>query len=357
MDHSVKVLNIPRRKSSQFLHQCSKIIVNRRRFENDELESLYQRYIFKLNQSSIFSVLILMILITLSLIVIELLSLSRWSPLIWSTTTSTSDAKSGWSTPQVASGFVSLTLVGVYHVLQLIILISLFIIIATSRAIRSGDAHILPLCYVILFLSAMFCVMNAPIDWPFVETATASDISDDAESSASASLSSPSWLESQVGIRPRWWSKGGQNASEGVWQIVFVTLLMYTMMPIQTRLAIIMGVLLSVCHTLAAIFMAREFLHLNIHQIMANCAIFIWVNCVGLFVHNLMETAGRKAFLDTRNCINARLEMEDENEKLERLLLSVLPQHVAMEMKADILSPRELGQFHKIYIQKHENVR
>ncbi|KAH9370332.1 hypothetical protein HPB48_006750 [Haemaphysalis longicornis] len=92
-----------------------------------------------------------------------------------------------------------------------------------------------------------------------------------------------------------------------------------------------------------------------------------------------MEHAQRKAFLDTRNCINARLHMEDENEKLvlmrgsflppvvvkrrfldvglpERLLLSVLPQHVAMEMKADIIAPRA-GQFHKIYIQKHENVR
>lgn len=40
----------------------------------------------------------------------------------------------------------------------------------------------------------------------------------------------------------------------------------------------------------------------------------------------------------------------------ERLLLSVLPQHVALEMKNDIMSPVE-GQFHKIYIQKHENVR
>lgn len=89
---------------------------------------------------------------------------------------------------------------------------------------------------------------------------------------------------------------------------------------------------------------------------MANAIIFLAVNLIGLFAHNLMEKAGRKAFLDTRNCINARLEMEDENEKLERLLLSVLPQHVAMEMKADILSPRELGQFHKIYIQKQENV-
>ena len=73
-------------------------------------------------------------------------------------------------------------------------------------------------------------------------------------------------------------------------------------------------------------------------------------------MHNLMEHAQRKAFLDTRNCIAARLEMEDENERLERLLLSVLPQHVAMEMKADIMSPVE-GQFHKIYIQRHENVR
>lgn len=40
----------------------------------------------------------------------------------------------------------------------------------------------------------------------------------------------------------------------------------------------------------------------------------------------------------------------------ERLLLSVLPQHVAVEMKQDIMSPVE-GQFHKIYIQRHENVR
>lgn len=42
----------------------------------------------------------------------------------------------------------------------------------------------------------------------------------------------------------------------------------------------------------------------------------------------------------------------------ERLLLSVLPRYVAMEMKADIESGRtETLQFHKIYIQRHENVR
>ncbi len=41
----------------------------------------------------------------------------------------------------------------------------------------------------------------------------------------------------------------------------------------------------------------------------------------------------------------------------ERLLLSVLPRHVAMEMKADINAKQEDMMFHKIYIQKHDNVR
>ena len=39
-------------------------------------------------------------------------------------------------------------------------------------------------------------------------------------------------------------------------------------------------------------------------------------------------------------------------------MLSVLPRYVAMEMKEDIESGRtETVQFHKIYIQRHENVR
>jgi hypothetical protein len=41
----------------------------------------------------------------------------------------------------------------------------------------------------------------------------------------------------------------------------------------------------------------------------------------------------------------------------ERLLLSVLPRHVAMEMKADIAGKPVDTQFHKIYIQRYENVR
>ncbi|KAK4321369.1 hypothetical protein Pmani_007815 [Petrolisthes manimaculis] len=90
-------------------------------------------------------------------------------------------------------------------------------------------------------------------------------------------------------------------------------------------------------------------------QLVANSVVAGAVNMAGVWLQQMMQAAQRKAFLDTRNCIAARLQMEDENDKLERLLLSVLPQHVALEMKADIIKPQE-SQFHKIYIQRHENV-
>ena len=35
-------------------------------------------------------------------------------------------------------------------------------------------------------------------------------------------------------------------------------------------------------------------------QLVANSLVFLAVNVVGLFVHNLMEHAQRRAFLDTR---------------------------------------------------------
>lgn len=51
-------------------------------------------------------------------------------------------------------------------------------------------------------------------------------------------------------------------------------------------------------------------------QLTANVIIFLAVNITGIYVHDRCEHAQRKAFMDTRNCIAARIEMEDENEKL-----------------------------------------
>ncbi|KAG1697724.1 Adenylate cyclase type 5 [Nymphon striatum] len=91
-------------------------------------------------------------------------------------------------------------------------------------------------------------------------------------------------------------------------------------------------------------------------QILANFFLFCAVNVVGVFTQYPSDKARRKAFLETRQCIKSRLTLQRENQKQERLLLSVLPRHVALEMKADIAGKPKDTMFHKIYIQKYENV-
>jgi len=190
------------------------------------------------------------------------------------------------------------------------------------RVIR--DHHLPLLCYAILLFAAAFCVIAMPMlatsgfDWP-VDT-----------------------REVMV---------------EGVWQIVFVIFLAYAMLPLKIWEAFVFSIALPIAHVAITGYHVYNghFKYLEYNQLSANIFIFVGINVAGIVINIMMERAQRRAFLDTRNCIAARLEMEDENEKLERLLLSVLPQHVAMEMKHDILQPVE-GQFHKIYIQKYENV-
>ncbi|CAG5122836.1 unnamed protein product, partial [Candidula unifasciata] len=83
---------------------------------------------------------------------------------------------------------------------------------------------------------------------------------------------------------------------------------------------------------------------------------YICVNVIGIFFHYPLEVEQRQTFSETRNCIIVRLETQKENQRQERLLLSVLPRHVALEMKADIAENKRESMFHKIYIQRHDNV-
>ena len=90
----------------------------------------------------------------------------------------------------------------------------------------------------------------------------------------------------------------------------------------RTWVAISYGVLLSCLHTIISIVVMDSELRLltQWQQLAANIIILLSVNLVDIFIHNLTEEGQRRAFLDTRDCIAARLEMEDENEKLVRTL-------------------------------------
>ncbi|KAM9501193.1 adenylate cyclase type 1b [Clarias gariepinus] len=141
----------------------------------------------------------------------------------------------------------------------------------------------------------------------------------------------------------------------GVWQLALVTFVAYALLPVRTLLAVTFGIMVAISHIVVTATSVTAKTHRLWRALVANTVLFTSVNLSGLFVRILTERAQRKAFLQARNCIEERLRMEDENEKQERLLMSLLPRNVAMEMKEDFLKPPERI-FHKIYIQRHDNV-
>ncbi|XP_071520790.1 uncharacterized protein [Panulirus ornatus] len=203
--------------------------------------------------------------------------------------------------------------------LALSLVLAALLVLLHSRVMR--NSYLMPTCYLLLALGAVLVALGLPL--------------------------------------PNTWTWVGwqllPTAGQGVWHAAFVTFVVYALTPVSTPMALIYGIVLPAVQVALAATLAIPFKQLHWQQLVANGVVASAVNVAGVWLQQMMQAAQRKAFLDTRNCIAARLQMEDENDKLERLLLSVLPQHVAMEMKADIIKPVE-RQFHKIYIQRHENV-
>uniref|UniRef100_A0A672L2Y3 adenylate cyclase n=1 Tax=Sinocyclocheilus grahami TaxID=75366 RepID=A0A672L2Y3_SINGR len=142
---------------------------------------------------------------------------------------------------------------------------------------------------------------------------------------------------------------------QGVWQLMLVIFVAYSLLPVRTLLAVLFGILVAASHFIVTATSVTARKPRVWTPLVANAVLLVGVNLSGVFVRVLTERAQRKAFLQARNCIQQRLQLEDENEKQERLLMSLLPRNVAMEMKEDFLKPPERI-FHKIYIQRHDNV-
>ncbi|CAM4678641.1 unnamed protein product [Leuciscus chuanchicus] len=145
------------------------------------------------------------------------------------------------------------------------------------------------------------------------------------------------------------------SASEGIWWTVFFIYIIYTLLPVRMRAAVITGAVLSTIHIIMAWRLNLEDYFLS-KKLCANAVILLCTNIIGICTHYPAEVSQRQAFKETRGYIQARIHLQRENQQQERLLLSVLPRHVAMEMKADINAKKEDMMFHKIYIQKHDNV-
>uniref|UniRef100_A0A3Q3DDC0 adenylate cyclase n=1 Tax=Hippocampus comes TaxID=109280 RepID=A0A3Q3DDC0_HIPCM len=137
------------------------------------------------------------------------------------------------------------------------------------------------------------------------------------------------------------------------WYLLFTLFATYTLLPLPLMWAMCAGSLTSALHLIVEIICFRN------DTVFAKGLLYLGMNTAGFFIHYLTDHSQRQVFLETRRCIEGRLKLEQENQRQERLVLSILPRFVALEMIADMslmddeLIPQE---FHKIYIHQYKDV-
>uniref|UniRef100_A0A7N6BES3 adenylate cyclase n=1 Tax=Anabas testudineus TaxID=64144 RepID=A0A7N6BES3_ANATE len=129
---------------------------------------------------------------------------------------------------------------------------------------------------------------------------------------------------------------------------LFIVFVVYTMLPFSMRGAIFASAITCFSHT-----------------ILANVIIFTCGNLAGAYHKHLMDLALKQTYQDTCNCIKSPIKLEFEKYQQERLLLSLLPSHIARVMKAEIIQrlqgpnfgrTESTNNFHNLYVQRHTNV-
>ncbi|NXL54262.1 ADCY3 cyclase, partial [Podilymbus podiceps] len=95
-----------------------------------------------------------------------------------------------------------------------------------------------------------------------------------------------------------------------------------------------------------------------LRQILSNVAIYLCAITVGTMSYYMADRKHRKAFLEARQSLEVKLNLEEQSQQQERLMLSILPKHVADEMLKDMKkdpSQKEMQQFNTMYMYRHEN--
>nr|XP_019579484.1 PREDICTED: adenylate cyclase type 8 isoform X4 [Rhinolophus sinicus] len=145
---------------------------------------------------------------------------------------------------------------------------------------------------------------------------------------------------------------------DGIGYVLFTLFATYSMLPLPLTWAILAGLGTSLLQVVLQLVIPRLAV-ISINQVVAQAVLFMCMNTAGIFISYLSDRAQRQAFLETRRCVEARLRLETENQRQERLVLSVLPRFVVLEMINDMTNVEDehlQHQFHRIYIHRYENV-
>ncbi|XP_051917280.1 adenylate cyclase type 4-like [Hippocampus zosterae] len=148
---------------------------------------------------------------------------------------------------------------------------------------------------------------------------------------------------------------------------LFLSLSVYTVLPLSLAWALMVGIWTSVSHIIIiSVYVpvtSPETPDLAV-QLVANGILFLCVNCIGVFHLWTTENDLRKSNRKREKFSTIRSQKEIRKYQQERLLLSVLPRYIAIELKTEVIkrltkptSEKEnRHNFHSLYIRQHKDV-
>ncbi|XP_035584676.1 adenylate cyclase type 3 isoform X2 [Zalophus californianus] len=148
------------------------------------------------------------------------------------------------------------------------------------------------------------------------------------------------------------------------WQAFFVFSFFITL-PLSLSPIVVISVVSCVVHTLVlGVTVAQQQqdglrgMHL-LREILANVFLYLCAIAVGIMSYYMADRKLRKAFLEARQSLEVKMNLEEQSQQQENLMLSILPKHVADEMLKDMKkdeSQKDQQQFNTMYMYRHENV-
>ncbi|KAM6908990.1 adenylate cyclase type 4 [Xenentodon cancila] len=160
---------------------------------------------------------------------------------------------------------------------------------------------------------------------------------------------------------------GPVTAWEQVAFFLFLSLSVYTVLPLSLAWALMVGLGTSVSHiVIVSAYVpatSPEMPDLAV-QLVANAVLFVCVNCVGIF-HLWMTEHDLRISNQKREEFSAiRSQKEIRKYQQEQLLLSVLPRYIAVELKTEVIKrlskpktdKKNDYNFHSFYIRQHKDV-
>ncbi|XP_076018718.1 adenylate cyclase type 2 [Genypterus blacodes] len=162
---------------------------------------------------------------------------------------------------------------------------------------------------------------------------------------------------------------GGPVAAwEQVAFFLFLSLSVYTVLPLSLAWALMVGIGTSLSHIIIiSVYVSvtsPDTPDLAV-QLVANGMLLLCVNCVGIFHLWMSEHALRLSNQKKEEFSAIRCQKEIRKYQQERLLLSVLPLYIAMELKTEVIKrlskPIEgkgtnFNNFHCLYVRQHKDV-